>query len=159
MRKTVALLMTAGLGLAAAACGTANAATPTTPAAAPAATTPPTTSASSLSDWYAGVETDFDAVRTDLTNIGAAVKAYDLPSMSSACTTLTDDVQTLQADPPAPVASVNTPLQAALTDYARAGEECTESVAETDVSVLNASAADITTGNSEMAQATGAMQG
>ena len=91
--------------------------------------------------------------RSDLTAVSSDATNEDLVSMGADCETLTNDVITLQGDPPVPIASVNTVYQAALTTLARAGTECSNAVTNLDPSEMEQFTTDLTTANSDLAQA------
>jgi len=112
-------------------------------------------SGSPLAAWWPKVEPDFNAVEADLTAAGNDGTAGNAAALSSDCDKLTADIDTLQSDPPAPIAAVNTPMQAALSDFAKAGEECSTGISTGDTSLINQGDGDITAGDSELAQATG----
>ena len=156
-------LLAAGLAFGLAACGSAkvNAAPPTAPPATTAPAASPATAAPTIQSqmvaWWATAETPFTAVQNDLTKTSAAADRSDTAAMGAGCAQLITDVQTFQGDPPAPAPSVNTPMQAAMTAYAKAGAECQTGIAEDDVTQIDAVSADLTVGDSELAQASAAL--
>ena len=104
--------------------------------------------------WYLIVGNDYTTVGSDLTAIVQASGAGTATAVGTACGQLTTDVQSLQGDPPAPVATVNTPFQAGLTEYATAGSLCQSGVADDTATLIAQATADITSGNSDFAQTT-----
>jgi hypothetical protein len=104
--------------------------------------------------WYLIVGNDYTAVGSDLTAVVQASGADTATAVGTACGQLTTDVQSLQGDPPAPVAAVNRPFQTGLTEYATAGSLCQSGVSDDTATLIAQATADITSGNSDFAQAT-----
>lgn len=123
---------------------------------APPSTAPPTTvnTKVELIAWWNSIQPEWTAVESDLHSVGSAAGSGDSTNLGAACLQLTADVQSLQSDPPAPIPAINQPFQAALTDYAKAGTECSDGVASQDGSQIAQANADLTAGSSEMDQVT-----
>lgn len=101
-----------------------------------------------MTQWWTSYKADFNALQPDEGAISTDAKNSDAAALATDCQTFVTDVGTMQADPPVPVAAINTPFQAGLTSYAKAGQECINGD-------YNSSATDLATGNSYINQATG----
>jgi hypothetical protein len=85
---------------------------------------PPTSaSAVALSKWAASINAPFAKLQSDLNAISGS-DAVSTSAVLAGCAAVGADAQALQAYPAAPVASVNTPFQAGLTDLVKASQAC-----------------------------------
>ncbi len=149
-KATIVQTTTAPVATTAPATATTAAPTTTTSPPKPAPTQSVT---SKVAAWWTLVKPDFQAVTDAFSTLQSS--AGTLPRIGQACSHLTTAVDALETDPPAPVTAVNTPYQSALTDWAKGGEECSLGIDQDDMTLIDQATTDFTTGNSEIAQATG----
>jgi len=119
----------------------------------------PSSGANALASWWAKVETSYHAVEADLAAADRDAAVHNTTALSSDCRRLTVDTDKLQGDPPAPVASVNTPYHAALTDFAGASDECTAGIATHSPSLMAQAEGVIADGSTQLARATEQVDG
>jgi hypothetical protein len=111
--------------------------------------------ASTLKGWWSSVESDVNALDRDSTAMSAAAKAENMAALHDACARLTADAHTLQADKPAPDASLDSLWQTALADDSRSGTECAAGVATNDAAMLKQAWVDLDAASSAMSQMAG----
>lgn len=111
----------------------------------------PVDPAGAVKDWYlapGGPRDGFDRFNTDLQKIHFGQDG-DVATINAQCETALADVRRLQDLPPAPVASVDTPWQSALTHFDNATFQCANAIVPTDLigapQELQAGAADLNT--------------
>ena len=74
--------------------------------------------------------------------------------LAGCCEKFAAAAQTLQADPPAPVAKVNALWQTALADAAKSGRECATAIDTVNPALMDRSTADLTASMSALDQMT-----
>jgi len=131
----LATLATAGVGLSACGSSTSHAG----------ASHHTSSSTAKLASWYDSIKPDFNALKADFATFGGT---------NADCVKLLADAQTLRDDPAAPDPDVNTPWQAALAGYARAGMECSVGVKNNDDSQIQAALRDVDAADGYLKQAT-----
>jgi hypothetical protein len=121
-----------------------------------ATTTSTTTVAFAIGAWWdTGVSTDFQALQNDYNSVTTDAGNQDETDLSTACNNMTNDAQKLQTDPPVPDPSINSNWQGALTEYSKAGSECSDAISVQDASELETATTDMTTANSDLSQVVG----
>jgi hypothetical protein len=90
-----------------------------------------------VTTWWAQVKGGYQTVVNDLNAAGSAAKADNESAAEQDCSQLTTDVQSLQSKPPAPLLSFNTPWQAALSDLAQGGEQCSSGISQDNTALVN----------------------
>jgi|GEM_PF-4008724 len=110
-----------------------------------------------LSSWWAGVKADDAQLQVTLTALATATTSGTGVKVNSACASLDIGAQKLQRDAPAPTPAINTPWQAALTDYVTAGSLCESSIHGITISTpeMGRASAYLNRGDSESAQVIG----
>ena len=122
----------------------------------PPTTFPPTTTTSpaeALTAWIALTDPDTELVETDTQNIETDSSDEDIDGLGTDCADLHADVGTLQRGTPAPVASVNEPYQAYLSDLAASASACTAGVDDFKNGDLTESTSELGNSDAEVSAA------
>jgi hypothetical protein len=119
----------------------------------PAAPAPSTTTTVSLTasveSWWTTVRAGYYQFGADLRAVSTDVGSDDPSSASDLCATTLSVIHQLQGDPAAPDPTINTPWQAALTDYADSVQTCQTWLGSTSIAALNAMTQDSLNGDSK----------
>jgi hypothetical protein len=97
------------------------------------------------------VSNDQSSIGVDLSSTVAGAAAQDFDAWQAGCTTLANDVKTLQHDPSPPVASTSQLWQQSLSLYAKGATECVAgTTVPEDLNKLHESNIDIGNANNDM---------